>query len=55
MKAMFHPENIYTAKLKSIDDHLPYIAFVRFTEGAGKSRGMKPFELFDSIFNRKFY
>jgi hypothetical protein len=58
IKNMFLPDNHYSANLKSLDSHLPSIAYVRFFSDSSKterSRGFKPFELYDLIFIRKFY
>ncbi len=55
IKSMFLPDNLYTADLKTLDSHLPSIAYVRFYSKSEKSRGFKPFELYDLIFIRKFY
>ena len=54
---MFLPDNHYTADLKTLDSHLPSIAYVRFFSDGSKTetpRGFKPFELYDLIFFRKF-
>lgn len=56
IKNMFLPDNNYTTALKSLDSHLPCIAFVRFSDSEfNKGRGYKPFELYELIFIKKFY